>query len=61
MPRPKLIDRPVPIEIQVPESLASRVKLELFSDLENRVPHGEMSKLVCRLLTDWLRTERGIS
>lgn len=60
MSRHRKIDRPVRIEVQVPASIASRVELELFSELEGRVPFGSRSALISRLLAEWLRDERGI-
>jgi hypothetical protein len=58
--RPKNLDKSIPIEIPIPESVYSRVQLELFSPLENRVPYGAMGKLITKLLSDWLKNERGI-
>lgn len=59
MPRRLKIDRPVRVEVQLPESVASKVRLELWSDLESRVPTGAMSELATRLFEDWLKT-RGV-
>lgn len=60
MPRPAKIDRPRRVEAQVPESILARVDLELFSDLEGRVPHGKRSELITMLLKQWLVSERGV-
>lgn len=60
MPRPYKLDRPVRLEFSIPESLASKIKLELFSEVEGRVPMGAMSELAIRLFTEWLATERGV-
>lgn len=59
MPRPLKTDRPVRLEIQLPESLYAKLRLELFSEIENRVPVGRTSELYTELTTQWLR-ERGV-
>lgn len=59
MPRPKLIDRPRRLEVTIPESVYSKVQTELYSEIEARIPHGEMSSLLTELLKDWLR-KRGV-
>lgn len=41
-------------EISLPPELVARVDLALYSELEDRVPHGAWQKLLCRLLGDWL-------
>ncbi len=56
MPRgkpPKVI-RPVLKNISLPEDLVARVELELYSELEGRVPHGAWARLVERLLREHL-------
>ncbi len=60
MPRVKRVDRPVRLEITLPESVSAAVELELFSDIEGRVPYGARSKLIEQLLRQWL-TSRGVS
>lgn len=59
MPRPKKVDRTQRIEVQIPASILTKVKLELYSELEGRVPFGSMSELLTELMTDWLKA-RGI-
>ena len=59
MPRPKKVDRTQRIEVQIPASILTKVKLELYSELEGRVPFGSMSELTTELMTDWLKA-RGI-
>jgi hypothetical protein len=59
MPRRKKIDRPRALEVQLPDSIYTKVKAELYSDIEGKVPFGAMSALAEELLTDWLRT-RGV-
>lgn len=60
MPKPKKIDQSVRLEVQIPTSILSKVQLELYSDLEGKVPFGKMSELATNLLIKWLRNERGI-
>lgn len=55
---PRKLDRPTRIEIWLPESLATKLRLELHSEAEGRVPKGRMSKLGQELFTKWLK-ERG--
>lgn len=60
MPRPYKIDRPRPTEVQIPGSIYNKMMTELHSEIEDRVPHGAVSELVTRLITDWLKNERGV-
>jgi hypothetical protein len=50
MPKPKKVIRPVNKKIAIPEDVVLRVDLELYSELEGRVPHGAWSELVTKLL-----------
>ena len=59
MPRPKLIDRPKQFNVQLPESLYAKLRIELHSELEGRVPHGALSELVQTLIRGWL-IDRGV-
>ena len=61
MPRLKKIDKSIRLEVQIPTSVMSKVQLELYSDLEGKIPMGKMSELVSKLLTQWLRQDRGLS
>ena len=54
MPRPKLSVRPVEKNISIPQDLATKVDLELMSQLDGKVPHGAWSRLTTALLTKWL-------
>lgn len=54
MPRIKQIDRPVEKSISIPSSIHTRVELQLFSELEGRVPHGAWSRLTSQLMEEWL-------
>jgi len=55
MPRVKKLDKPIPVRFYIPESILTRVKLELWSDLEQKVPFGMMSELVSKLFANWLK------
>ena len=54
MARPKKIDRPVEKRIMLPESLVARVELELYSDLEGKVPFGAWQKFLVELINERL-------
>jgi hypothetical protein len=59
MGRRRKIDRPRPLEIQLPESIRSKVDAELYSELEGRIPFGAYSRLSEQLFTEWLE-KRGV-
>lgn len=46
MGRPKLADRPIEKTICLPQSLATKVDLLLYSKLEQRVPHGAWARYI---------------
>lgn len=52
MARPKKAIRPVEKNISLPEDLVARVDLELYSDLEGKVPFGAWQRYVERLIRD---------
>lgn len=54
MPQPFKADRPIEKTISIPTSIHTRVELQLFSELEGRVPHGAWSRLTSKLLEEWL-------
>lgn len=54
MPKPARVIRPVEKNISLPADLVTKVDLELYSEVEERVPFGAWSKLVEQLLRDWL-------
>ena len=43
MPRRPNLDRPMRLEINLPETLHTRLTLELFSELEGKIPKGKWS------------------
>ena len=59
MAQRKLIDRPVRVNINISDSIRSQVELELFSELEGRVPYGAWTRLLNEVLAKWL-AERGV-
>lgn len=58
MPRPRKIDRPRKLELKIPDSIYVKIKAELYSDIEGKVPFGAISAVGVMLFSDWLR-ERG--
>lgn len=55
MARPKKIDRPVEKTICLPQSLVARVDLELYSELEGRVPFGAWQRFVAGLIEQYFQ------
>lgn len=60
MPRIKSTDPSVKFQVHIPGSVYAKVSLELFSEVEGKIPFGALSYLVTDLLRKWL-SERGIS
>ncbi len=52
MPRPAKAIRPVEKSISLPEDLCVKVDLLLWSDLEEKVPHGAWARYVQQLVED---------
>lgn len=50
MAKPPRIIRPVEKNISLPEDLVARVNLELFSEVEGKVPFGAWKKYVEQLI-----------
>ena len=46
MPRPRLAIRPVEKNLSLPQDLVTQVDLELWSDVEGKVPFGAWSQYV---------------
>jgi hypothetical protein len=55
MARPARVIRPIEKKLSLPGDLVTQVELELYSQLESRVPHGAWSKLVEELLRKWVK------
>ena len=50
MPRPRKTDRPVEKNISLPQSIVAQVELELWSDLEGKVPFGAWQRYITGLI-----------
>ena len=53
MARPKKTIRTVYQNIGLPEDLAAKVELELYSDLEEKVPFGAKQEFFTKLVRDF--------
>jgi hypothetical protein len=52
MPRPKKTIRTIFKNIALPEDLVARLELELYSDVEGRVPFGAQQEFFTKLLRE---------
>lgn len=52
--KPPRVIRPKEKSISLPEDVVARIDLELYSELEQKVPHGAWSRLVEKLLREHL-------
>lgn len=60
MPRPRKAIRPVEKNISLPEDIVARVDLELFSEVEGKVPFGAWQRYVEALIrADLARRDGG--
>lgn len=59
MARPKKTDRPIEKNLSLPSSIVARVELELFSELEGRVPFGAWQKYIVGLIEADLAKKEG--
>lgn len=50
MPKPPRADRPVEKTINIPQSICTKVDLLLWSELEQKVPHGAWARYVNGLI-----------
>lgn len=57
MPRARKVIRPVRKNTSIPEDLALKVELLLWSDAEQRVPLGAFQELLVQLLEGWVRLQ----
>jgi hypothetical protein len=53
------MDRPIGVEIHIPESVMARVSLLLFDPVRGARKHGAMSALVSQLLREWVEKQCG--
>jgi hypothetical protein len=64
VPRQPNIIRSTSLDLAIPEDLRIKLDLELFSEVEGRVPKGAYKNFICGLLTDYFRqkeTDRAIA
>lgn len=61
MARPARTVRPVEKTISIPEDIVTRIDLELFSELEGKVPFGKWAELVTNLLREHLDRQRAVN
>lgn len=54
MPRRPNLERPVPLNLKLPESMRARLDLLLWSSVEGRVPRGAYQSFFIGLLTEHL-------
>lgn len=54
MGRRAKIRKQISKHLMLPEDLVAKVDLELWSDLEGKVPFGQWQKLVTGLLEEWV-------
>lgn len=60
MPRPRKAIRPIEKNISLPEDIVARVDLELFSEVEGKVPFGAWQRYVEALIrADLARRDEG--
>lgn len=52
-------DRPIEVAIQIPASVWEKVRSQLYSEIEQRIPFGAQSALMEDLLVQWLKS-RGV-
>ena len=52
MPRPKKTDRPVEKNISLPTSIVARCELEMYSELERKLPFGAWQKFLTGLINE---------
>lgn len=58
MPRPARTLRTVQKNIALPEDLAAKLELHLYSEVEGRVPFGAQSAFFSQLLTDYFNQKQ---
>ena len=53
MARPKPTIPQIKKTLHLPQDVVARLELELFSDLEGKIPHGAQSELITQLLRNY--------
>jgi hypothetical protein len=59
MARPKKLIRTVYKNIAIPEDLAAKVELELYSEVEGKIPFGAQQEFFSRLLRAYFDKQAG--
>ena len=59
MGRPRKTLRPVPLNVSLDEDVAAKMELELWSELEGKVPFGAKRDLINKLLRSHFRSLTG--
>lgn len=59
MPRPPKAIRPVEKTVNIPEDIVAKVDLLLWSDLEERVPHGAWARYILGLIQEDMQVRTG--
>lgn len=59
MGRARKVDRTMQLNVRVRISIWEKVRAQLFSEIEGKVPFGATSALVERLFAEWLE-KRGV-
>lgn len=57
MARPRTTIRRISKNISLPEDLVARMELELYSEVEGRIPVGAQSDLIERLLREHFKSQ----
>ena len=60
MARPKNVIPTEKVSVQFEQPILVKARLEMFSEVEGRVPHGKFSEVMNKLLKDWLEA-RGVT
>lgn len=58
MSRPKQTVPSVPVNVALPAPLKEKLDLELFSEVENRIPTGAYKDFFTRLITQYFEQHR---
>lgn len=57
MARPRKVIRTRFLHVGIREDVMAKVNIQLFSEVEGRVPQGAYQTLVTQLFVDWLATQ----
>jgi hypothetical protein len=60
MARPKKTTRTTFINVGLPQDLAHKVELHLYSGLEGKVPHGKKSEFFTQLVEEFFRKQAAV-